>query len=146
MNNIYTEINTTGINTQNCITFIADPAHGAISTFIGIVRDFNLGKEVIAVEYDVHETMAKKVFYELGSDLIKHHNNMMKIYISHFKGKLDIEGISIVIGVSSPHRKEAIKCCNTLIDAIKHEAPIWKKEHYKDGETDWVKGHALCKH
>jgi len=145
-NNIFIEVNTTVINTQDLFKFIADPAHGAISTFVGMVRNKNLGRNVVSVNYDVHDAMAKKVLLDIANKAISKHEQAMKIYISHFKGKLEIGGISIAIGVSSPHRKESIDVCNHLIEVIKHEAPIWKKEYYEDGESDWVKGHALCKH
>lgn len=144
--NIYTEITTAHIDIKNLYDFVSYDAHGAIANFIGVVRNKNLGREVISVDYDVHDSMAKKVFADIALQIIKQYDQTVKIYISHFKGKLDVGGISIAIGVSSPHRREAIEICSLLIEKIKHQAPIWKKEYYIDGESEWVKGHELCRH
>ena len=144
--NIHTEITTSHIEPNDLYNFTSHEAHGAISSFVGVVRNKNLGREVVAVDYDVHDSMAEKVFYDIASKIIQKYNDSLKIYISHFKGRLEIGGISIAIGVSSPHRKEAINACSLIIEEIKHKAPIWKKEFYIDGESDWVKGHELCSH
>lgn len=131
---------------QEAFDFVADPAHGAADCFIGAVRDHNLGRQVKGITYEVHADLTEKVCVGLCKEIQKQWGETLKIYISHFHGRLDIGGISIVIAVSSPHRDESFKACRFLIEEIKHRCPIWKKEHYIDGDSEWVKGHALCSH
>ena len=126
--------------------FVADPAHGAANTFIGTIRNHNLGRSVIAVSYDVFDELALKTFVALATRAREKWGDSLHIYIEHRKGRLDIGDISILITVSSPHREESFKACRFLIEAIKHRCPIWKQEHYQDGDSQWVQGHALCSH
>ncbi len=134
------------ISTENAIKFIADPEHGAADIFIGTVRNHNLGKSVEGVSYDVYEELTLHTFRELCDEARENWGNTLKIFIEHFQGRLDIGGISILIAVSSPHRDESFKACRFIIEEIKHRAPIWKQEHYTDGDSEWVQGHALCSH
>jgi molybdopterin synthase catalytic subunit len=124
--------------------FVSDPSHGAISTFVGAVRDYNLGRTVTGVSYDSFEPLAlsfiKKICVEISSTYGG------RIYISHFIGRLEVGEKAVVIAVSTPHRDEAFKACRQIIEDLKHKVPIWKQEHYTDGSSEWVKGHALCSH
>ena len=123
-----------------------DDAHGATDMFLGHVRSRNLGRDVTGVSYDVFEPLALETFRQIAEKAQQIFGESLKIYISHFKGHLPVGGVSIAIAVSSPHRDEAFKACRAIIEAVKHEAPIWKQEHYTDGKSEWVKGHALCQH
>jgi molybdopterin synthase catalytic subunit len=126
--------------------FVSDPEHGAVNSFIGAVRDFNLGKPVVGVSYDAHEVLAENVLQQLCEEVRDRFDGKINIYISHFKGRLDVKGISVVIAVSTPHRAESFEACRILIEELKSRAPVWKQEHYEDGNSEWVKGHALCQH
>lgn len=126
--------------------FTADPAHGAVTSFIGVVRKSNLGRDVVGVSYDVFEPLAEGILTQLCERIREEYAGRINIYIEHFKGRLEVGGISVVIAVSTPHRGEGFKACRTLIEELKHQAPIWKKEHYTDGDSEWVQGHALCQH
>ena len=128
----------------DALAFVADPRYGATASFIGSIRDYNLGKTVIGVSYDVHEKLAQKVFYDICQEASQQFDQNLKIYIKHFKGRLAVGGISVVIAVGAMHRDEAFKACRYIIEAVKHRCPIWKQEHYIDGDTQWVKGHELC--
>lgn len=134
------------IQPQAAIDFVADEAHGAADLFIGTVRNLNLGKPVQGVSYDVFDELTLNIFQELADETRQRWGDKLNIYIEHFKGRLDIQGISILIAVSSPHRDESFKACRFIIEEIKHRAPIWKQEHYMDGDSEWVQGHALCSH
>lgn len=134
------------LSTEDAINFIADPEHGAADIFIGTVRNHNLGKSVKGVSYDVYEELTLQTFGELCDEARLHWGKNLNIFIEHFQGRLDIGGISILIAVSSPHRDESFKACRFIIEEIKHRAPIWKQEHYTDGDSEWVQGHALCSH
>jgi molybdopterin synthase catalytic subunit len=126
--------------------FVADPAHGAVNSFTGAVRQTNLGRDVVGVSYDVFEPLAEKILRQLCVDAAKKYDNKINIFLSHFKGRLEVGGISVLIAVSTPHRAESFEACRLLIEELKHSAPIWKQEHYTDGDSEWVKGHALCRH
>ena len=140
----FIEITQNPINTSAAINFVCDPAHGGLVTFWGMVRNFNAGKEVVAVSYDVADTLAINAIKTLCDEVHVTWGRQLKLYVVHFKGRLEIGGISVAIATSSPHREEAFESCRFLIDEIKHRVPIWKKEFYTSGESDWVKGHALC--
>lgn len=140
------EIRETPLNIQTAHDFAADPTHGAIDTFVGMVRETNLGRNVLGVSYDVFEPLAGTILQQLCEAVCKDFEGKINIYIAHFKGRLDVGGISVVIAVSTPHRAESFSACRRLIDDLKHRAPIWKQEHYEDGDSEWVKGHSLCQH
>lgn len=142
----YLAVSTSLISTEEAIQFVGDDAHGAADMFVGTVRNHNLGKQVKGVSYDVFDELTLKTFRDLASEARQKWGEMLNIYIEHFKGRLDIGGISILIAVSSPHRDESFKACRFIIEEIKHRSPIWKQEHYLDGDSEWVQGHALCSH
>lgn len=125
--------------------FIRDPAHGAETSFVGVVRDLNMGRKVDGVSYDCFTPLTETIFTALAEE-VSERWGAMKVYCWHFKGRLDVGGVSIVIAVSTPHRDEAFQACRYLIEEIKHRAPIWKKEHYQDGDSEWTEGCELCGH
>lgn len=133
------------INPAVALEFVADKRCGAVASFIGAVRNSNFDRDVTGVSYDIFAPLAINIMNELCASVRKEYGDL-NIYISHYKGHLDVGGISVAIAVSSKHRKEAFDGCRFLIEELKHKAPIWKKEFYIDGETDWVKGHTLCSH
>ena len=146
MSLIHTAISTEHLSLHNAFEFIRCDAHGAESSFIGRVRNLNLGKEVTGVSYDVFTPFAIKTFQKICDQVHKNWGEELKIFIEHFHGRLNIGGISIIIAVSSPHRDESFQACRYIIESIKKQASIWKQEHYIDGNSEWVQGHALCQH
>jgi molybdopterin synthase catalytic subunit len=140
---IQVAITSTPIVIQEAFDFVLDPKHGAIATFIGSIRNHNQGKEVIAVTYDIFEPLAKKILFNLCQQASQQWRDL-KIFLTHFKGRLAVGETSVIIAVSSPHRDEAFKACRYIIEELKQHAPIWKQEHYLQGDSEWMKGHALC--
>lgn len=134
------------IDVAQALAFVADPAHGAIDTFMGVVRETNLGRSVVGVSYDVYQPLAENILRALCEKTAVLYGQKINISISHFKGRLDVGGVSVVIAVSTPHRAESFAACRQLIDELKHAAPIWMQEHHTDGDSEWVKGHSLCQH
>lgn len=114
--------------------------------FVGRVRNHNLGRAVNAVSYDAFDALACNVFRELCAEAIAKFDKRLRCYIEHHKGRLEIGGISVVIAAGSPHRDESFKACRYMIEELKKRVPIWKQEHYVDGDSEWVQGHALCGH
>jgi molybdopterin synthase catalytic subunit len=145
-NEMYLSISNEKIDLNKLYNFLENHSHGAVSTFIGRIRNSNFGKKVVGVSYDVFEPLAIKNFQNI-CELAKnqYEDNSIKFYIEHFNGNLNVGEISIVIGVSATHRAEAIDACRFIIEEIKHSSPIWKQEHYENKSSEWIKGHALCK-
>lgn len=142
---IHSAVSTGTLNVVDALDFVADPACGAVATFVGAVRQTNLGRDVVGVSYDVFDVLAENILRDIAETAAKA-DPAMNVYLVHHKGRLEVGGISIVIAVSSPHRSEAFTACRTIIEDVKHRAPVWKQEHYVDGDSDWVQGHALCQH
>ncbi|HND86158.1 MAG TPA: molybdenum cofactor biosynthesis protein MoaE [Pseudobdellovibrionaceae bacterium] len=123
-----------------------DSSHGAGNIFVGYVRNLNLGRSVTAVEYDCFESLARKVFSEIAEEAQQKFGSDTSVYILHRHGRLAVGEISVAIFVTTKHRDESYRASRYVIEEIKTRAPIWKKEFYVDGETEWVRGHALCQH
>lgn len=118
---------------------LADHPHtGAIVIMSGTVRDQTDGKAVLSLEYQAYEPMALKVFQSIATDIRQYWPDTNRVVIHHRTGHLQIGDISVLAAVSCPHRSEAFQACQYAIDTLKHNAPIWKKEHWEDGSSSWV--------
>jgi molybdopterin synthase catalytic subunit len=115
-----------------------DPANGAIVVMSGMVRNQTDGKPVVSLEYQAYEPMALRVFYQIAADIRAQWSNVNRVVIHHRIGHLRIGEISVLVAVGCPHRSEAFEACRYAIDTLKHNAPIWKKEHWADGSSTWV--------
>ncbi len=133
------------INPGEILDFISDLGHGAQTIFLGSVRSSNQGREVIAVAYDAFEPLAERALHEIALEAIARWGEL-RICVRHRVGELRVGEASVGIGVTSRHRDEAYKASRYIIEQLKQRVPIWKKEIYSDGETQWLKGHALCSH
>lgn len=131
------------LSITDAANFVNSSQNGALNMFIGRVRNNNLGREVLAVSYDAFAPLCEKVFRDIALEAIEKFDKNLKIFISHHKGKLLIGGISVVIAIGSPHRDASFHACRYIIEELKKRAPIWKKEHYIDGDDDWLSGHEL---
>ena len=121
--------------------FLSSSSFGAIIFFVGTVRDINENKKVKGITYDTKDTMVIKSFEEI----YKESETKLKIkdkavFIEHVKGYVDVEEKSIIIGVGCKHRDEAYNLSRFIIEEIKKRTPIWKKEHYTNEESEWLKG------
>lgn len=142
----YAAVDTAPLSIEAAVAFVHAPENGAMNMFVGRVRNHNQGRDVMAVSYDAFDALAVTVFEQLCAEAIAQFGPRLRCYIGHHKGRLEIGGISVVIAVGSPHRDEAFRACRFLIEELKVRAPIWKQEHYVDGDSEWVQGHALCSH
>jgi molybdopterin synthase catalytic subunit len=115
-----------------------DPANGAVVVMSGMVRNQTDGKAVVALEYQAYEPMALQVFYQIAADIRSQWPDVNRVVIYHRIGRLKIGEISVLVAVGCPHRREAFAACQYAIDTLKHNAPIWKKEHWQDGSSSWV--------
>jgi molybdopterin synthase catalytic subunit len=122
----------------------APSGHGASLLFFGIVRRENLGRNVLAVAYDAYPPLAEKVLRSICEEAQVNWGEDLEIKLLHRTGKLSVGEISLAIAVSSKHRDESYQASRYVIEELKRRAPVWKKEFYDDGESDWLEGHALC--
>lgn len=117
---------------------VEDPAAGAIDLFLGVVRNENLGREVQYLEYDAYPEMAERVMRDIA-DEAKDRFGLLHCAILHRTGRLEIGETSLIVAVSSGHRRESFAGGHWLVDEIKKRVPVWKKEVWTDGE-EWVEG------
>ncbi|MGL5059619.1 MAG: molybdenum cofactor biosynthesis protein MoaE [Microcoleus sp.] len=115
-----------------------DRANGAVVVMSGTVRDRTEGKPVVALEYQAYEPMAVRVFQQIASEIRRQWPDVNRVVIHHRIGRLQVGEISVLVAVGCPHRGEAFAACQYAIDTLKHNAPIWKKEHWADGSSSWV--------
>ncbi|MGL5925216.1 molybdenum cofactor biosynthesis protein MoaE [Chroococcidiopsis sp.] len=115
-----------------------DPGNGAIVVMSGMVRNQTDGKPVVSLEYQAYEPMAMQIFKQIAAEIRQQWDDVNRVAIHHRIGKLKIGEISVLVGVGCPHRSEAFEACRYAIDTLKHNAPIWKKEHWQDGSSSWV--------
>jgi molybdopterin synthase catalytic subunit len=115
-----------------------DPANGAIVVMSGTVRNQTEGQSVVALEYQAYEPMALRVFAEIAADIRQQWSDVNRVVIHHRIGRLQVGEISVLVAVGCPHRSEAFAACKYAIDTLKHNAPIWKKEHGANGSSSWV--------
>ncbi|KAG0745237.1 hypothetical protein G6F57_005592 [Rhizopus arrhizus] len=113
---------------------VHDDSAGAISTFSGTTRNTFEDKEVIKLDYEAYEPMAKKVLLEIITDARKQWN-LKHIAIYHRTGTVPVGQVSVVIAISSTHRGDAMHATEYLIDELKSKCPIWKREVYRDGSV-----------
>ena len=124
--------------------FISSSKFGASIFFTGTVRDVNENKKVTGITYDTHDEMVIKSFeeiYQETSEKLKITNKA--VFIEHTKGYLSLGDISILIAVACKHRDQAYVLSRYIIEEIKKRSPIWKKEHYEDQTTEWLKGKSI---
>lgn len=120
--------------------------HGAEVIFCGRVRNLNQGRTVLTLSYDAFAPLAIKMLGEIALEARSQWGRDLVITAIHRTGTLAIGDNAVVVAVSAPHRGEAYRASQYIIEELKHRAPIWKKEHYLDGESEWLQGHALCQH
>jgi molybdopterin synthase catalytic subunit len=116
---------------------LEDPACGGFVSFEGWVRNHNEGLEVRRLEYEAFVALAVKEGERIVADAIKRFG-VERAACIHRVGSLAIGDLAVWVGVSSRHRGEAFAACRYIIDEVKHRVPIWKKEHYVNGDSGWV--------
>jgi len=135
-NNIDIQISPDALSVDRCYDFVLNEKCGGIDLFVGTVRRWNKGEEVTHLFFESYVEMAKKEMAKIAKAAIEKFN-LEKISIHHRVGKVELEGIAVIIAVSSKHRKAAFEACEYAIDTLKDDVPIWKKEFLKDGSY-WV--------
>ena len=125
--------------------FISSVEFGASIFFTGTVRNQNNNKSVIGITYDSHDELVIKSFEEIYNEADEKLNIQDKaVFIEHAKGYLNLGEMSIIIAVACKHRDQAYVLSRYIIEEIKKRSPIWKKEHYTDNQSDWLKGNPIA--
>ena len=130
-------IATTAIDPDALRRELIDPAAGAYCGFEGWVRNLNEGQTVLRLEYEVYTPLAISEGETVLAEAQQQWPHLHALCV-HREGLLEIGDCAVWVGVSSPHRDEAFQACRYIIDQIKVRLPIWKKEHYVDGNSGWV--------
>ena len=129
---------------SNAEKFIKDSKFGASIYFLGTVRNINDNKTVTGITYDSHDEMVIKSFKEIYNEADQKLDIKDKaVFIEHAKGYLNLGEISIIIAVACKHRDQAYVLSRYIIEEIKKRSPIWKKEHYENDESEWLKGNPI---
>jgi molybdopterin synthase catalytic subunit len=110
---------------------------GAIVLFLGTTRELTNGRQTVALDYEAYGEMAERRLAELEAEA-RRRWPVIECMIVHRLGRVPTTEASVAIVVSTPHRADAFAAAQWLIDTLKHDVPIWKREQWADGTTDWV--------
>ena len=133
------------ILTSNAEKFIRNSKFGASIYFLGTVRNINDNKNVTGITYDSHDEMVIKSFSEIYNEADRMLSIKDKaVFIEHAKGHLKLGETSIIIAVACKHRDQVYVLSRFIIEEIKKRSPIWKKEHYENDESEWLKGNPIA--
>jgi molybdopterin synthase catalytic subunit len=125
------------IDTEAARRELLDRGAGGYVSFEGWVRDHNEGQEVTRLEYEAFQALALKEGDRILAEAL-HRFPIKHALCIHRVGSLDLTEMAVWVGVSAAHRGEAFDACRFIIDEVKHRVPIWKKEHYRSGDSGWV--------
>jgi molybdopterin synthase catalytic subunit len=139
VNSDFIEIRETTLSAADAIAFVAAPAAGGIDVFLGTTRaeKSSDGRELVALDYEAYSEMALQQMRDLAKRA-REKWLIAKLAILHRVGRVVVGEPSVIIAVSTPHRADAFAACKFLIDSLKAEVAIWKKEIWADGSGSWV--------
>ena len=125
------------IDTETVLASVADHAAGAVVLFLGTTREFTDGRQTKSLDYECYAEMAEKRLQDLLHQA-QQKWPIVKATIVHRLGSLGLGEASVAVAVSTPHRRDAFTAAQWIMDRLKEEVPIWKKENWADGTSDWV--------
>jgi molybdopterin synthase catalytic subunit len=125
------------IDTAAMLAQVNSPQAGAVVLFLGTVRELTAGRRTVALDYECYGEMASKKLAELEAEA-RRRWPVVELAIVHRLGRLELGAASVAVAVSTPHRQDAFEAGKWLIDTLKEVVPIWKKEYWDDGTTEWV--------
>ena len=135
MAEVFAAISDTTIDAAAIEDFVMAAEHGALVTFRGIVRNHDHGLAVSALDYQAHPDAQR--FLEDCCRLVAEETGL-RVAAAHRVGSLVVGDTALVAAVAAPHRREAFEACAHLVELIKAQVPIWKRQHLADGATEWV--------
>jgi molybdopterin synthase catalytic subunit len=133
-----TAVTATPLTLDGVVRAVDGPGHGAVATFVGLVRDHNQGRRVLWLDYEAYDPLAEKALARIVDEAQGRWPGA-HMAIHHRTGRLEIGEASVIIAVATPHRADAFAACRYAIERIKQIVPIWKHEHFDGGEV-WIEG------
>lgn len=139
MSDDWIELSADAIEAGPVVAFVATAAAGGINVFLGTTRAERHadGRQLVALDYEAYAPMALKRMRELAAEA-RQRWPVVRLAMLHRTGRVGLAEPSVIIAVSTPHRADAFAACRWLIDALKADVPIWKKEVWDDGAGTWV--------
>jgi molybdopterin synthase catalytic subunit len=126
------------IRPAELIEAVSEAGAGAVTLFVGTVRDHNQGRGVRYLEYHAYPEMARSEMERLEAEALRRFA-ISGVALVHRTGRLEIGEASVAIAVAAAHRDDAFRACRFVIDTLKQAVPIWKKEFFEGGDT-WIEG------
>jgi len=118
------------------VATVQSPERGGIASFLGVVRSHHQGRAVVRLDYSAYHEMAEA---ECGRVVTEAESRWpVKVALAHRIGSLEVGDLAVVVVAAGAHRDEAFAACRHVIEELKRRVPIWKREHFADGEVDWV--------
>ena len=142
--NDWIELSASPLSTAAAVEFATDPAAGGIDLFLGTTRqEINgEGKSLLALDYEAYPEMAVSQMRDLAARA-RTQWAILKVVLLHRTGRVGLGEPSVIIAVSTAHRAASFEACRWIIDTLKTEVAVWKKEVWADGSTSWVPGHTI---
>ncbi len=126
------------IRVEELLEAVGSDRAGAVSLFLGVVRDTNRGRRVLHLEYEAYAEMAEPEMRKLADEAASRFE-ITSVALVHRTGRLEIGEASVAVAVAAPHRGAACDACRFVIDTLKVSVPIWKKEFFEGGQV-WIEG------
>jgi molybdopterin synthase catalytic subunit len=125
------------IDTTSLLNRVQHPEAGAVVLFLGTTRELTAGKQTVALDYEAYREMAERQLADLEAEA-RRRWPVIECNITHRLGRVPPTEASVAIAVSTPHRHDAFAAAQWLIDSLKRDVPIWKREQWSDGTQEWV--------
>ena len=125
------------LSVEEHAALVDDAAAGAVVTFAGVVRDHDHGRSVTALDYEGHPSAAT-VVEKVATQVAAQFPGVRALAVTHRVGALGIGDVALACAVAAEHRREAFDACSELVDAVKRELPVWKRQEFTDGTEEWV--------
>jgi molybdopterin synthase catalytic subunit len=137
---IWTHVTRDPIDPAGVLARVGGPEDGAVILFLGTVRNQNQGRPVSGMDYQGYEDMARSLLAAIAGEASER-TGSERIAAVHRLGTLALGDVSVAIAASDPHRGAAFDAARYVIEEIKTRLPVWKREHYLEGEPEWLEGH-----
>ena len=125
------------INVSALLFRVSDEGVGAVTLFLGTVRNANDGRAVTGIDYEAYGPMAESELQAIANEAVQAHPEL-RLAVEHRVGTLVLGDVSVAIAAGHAHRTQALDASRAVIEAIKKRVPIWKREHYAEGDWNWV--------
>jgi molybdopterin synthase catalytic subunit len=135
-NVILARVSETPILLDAVLTAVSSDDAGAVASFSGVVRNHDRGRTVLRLEYEAHPSADDLL--RSAAETISAEFPEVRIAVEHRTGSLEVGDLALACAVSSAHRAESFAACARLVDEVKNRVPIWKRQHFADGSTEWV--------